>query len=256
MLRFLKAVRVLFWWAMFTSIASMLVFVAVLRHNTIPAWDEIAADTNISQQLSGKAASAVAKSRQSAVMVRSVGLNIFVGVSTMSGTYFTAKDKNYVITVEHGIQGPCWLVTVVHDNKLYSCREMIAVDKGNDYAIFEVEQIDNIRPLNIPKDLPKGTQWKRSYSLLNKIIYTGYPNVVGPLTLRGDVVGYTQYEQIYVFSHAYGGASGSGVFSDDGKYIGYVVAVDVGQTELGLDVLENIVIVNPSFNVDWRIVLD
>ena len=256
MLRFLKAVRVLFWWTMFTTIASMLVCLAVLRHNTMPSWGEIIADNNVSQQLSDNAAMAVKKSRESAVMVRSVGLNIFIGVSTMSGTYFTAKDKNYIITVQHGIQGPCWLVTVVHDGQMYSCQRMVAVDKHNDYVIFEVEQIENIRPLNIPKDLPKGIQWKRSYSLLNKIIYTGYPNVVGPLTLRGDVVGYTEYEQIYVFSHAYGGASGSGVFSDDGKYIGYVVAVDVGQTDLGIDVLENIVIINPSFNVDWRVVLD
>ena len=90
---------------------------------------------------------------------------------------------------------------------------------------------------------------------MNKIIYTGYPNLIGPLTLRGDVVGYTEQEQIYVFSHAYGGASGSGVFSVDGKYIGHVVAIDVGSTGMGVDVLENIVIVTPAFNIDWRVVL-
>ena len=70
------------------------------------------------------------------------------------------------------------------------------------------------------------------------------------------MVGYTEYEQIYIFSHAYGGASGSGVFSPTGKYIGYVVAIDVGQTDFGLDVLENIVIVNPAFNIDWRKILN
>lgn len=256
MLRFLKTIRILFWWSVFTSIASMLVFVAVLRHNTIPTWGDISSSTNISAQLPDKTATAVAKSRNSAVMVRSVGLNVFVGVSTMSGTYFTAKGKDYVITVHHGIHGPCWLVTVIYGDKMYSCKEMVVLDEINDYAIFEVEKINNIKPVRIPQDLPKGSQWKRSYSLLNKIIYTGYPNMVGPLTLAGDVVGYTQYEQIYVFSHAYGGASGSGVFSEDGKYIGYVVAVDVGRTEYGIDVLENVVIVNPSFNVDWRAVLN
>lgn len=255
MLKFLKAVRVLFWWGIFTSIASMLVFVAVLKHNTRPPWSEISSSTNISAHLSSNTAATVEKSRQSAVMVRSVGLNVFVGVSTMSGTYFTAKGKNYIITVQHGIQGPCWLITVIYNEEFYSCKQIIVADKMNDYVIFEVDQISDIKPVRIPQDLPRGSQWKRSYSLLNKIIYTGYPNIVGPLTLAGDVVGYTEYEQIYVFSHAYGGASGSGVFSEDGKYIGYVVAVDMGRTEYGIDVLENIVIVNPSFNVDWRAIL-
>ncbi len=94
------------------------------------------------------------------------------------------------------------------------------------------------------------------YTTLNNIVYTGYPNAIGPLTLRGDVVGYNDYEYFYVFSHAYGGASGSGVFTGNGKYIGHIVAIDVGTTELGVDILENIVIVVPAFNVDWSVVLN
>ena len=118
------------------------------------------------------------------------------------------------------------------------------------------EKIQNRIPIEIPKDLPRGNQWKKSYSLLNKIIYTGYPNTIGPLTLRGDVIGYGDNEFIYVFSHAYGGASGSGVFSRQGHYIGYVVAIDVGSTDLGVDVLENVVIVAPALNIDWTAVLN
>jgi V8-like Glu-specific endopeptidase len=70
------------------------------------------------------------------------------------------------------------------------------------------------------------------------------------------VVGYGHGETLYIFSHAYGGASGSGVFTENGKYIGYITAIDVGQTEWGIDVLENIVLVAPAFNVDWSAVLD
>ena len=70
------------------------------------------------------------------------------------------------------------------------------------------------------------------------------------------MVGYNENEYLYVFSHAYGGASGSGVFSKEGKYIGYIVAIDVGSTELGPDVLENIVIVAPSLNIDWASVIN
>ena len=111
-------------------------------------------------------------------------------------------------------------------------------------------------PIEIPKDLPRGNEWRKSYSILNKIIYTGYPNLTGPLTLKGDVVGYAGEELIYIFSHAYSGSSGSGVFSTNGKYIGMIMAIDVGENELGVTVLENIVIVTPAYKIDWSVVLN
>ena len=83
------------------------------------------------------------------------------------------------------------------------------------------------------------------------MFYTGYPNSTGPLTIAGSVVGYALGDFIYLDSFAWGGASGSGVFSSDGKFIGYILAIDIGQTEYGIDVLENIVIVVPAFKIDW-----
>ena len=187
-------------------------------------------------------------------MIRSTQMTFWAGTSTMSGTYFVANGNHYVITVHHGIHGPCWLVTIIHEDNYYSCKRYVEMDETNDYAIIEVDgPISSREPILIPQDLPLGDEWERSYSILNNIIYTGYPNTIGPLTLRGDVVGYGD-EYLYVFSHAYGGASGSGGFTKEGKYIGYVVAIDVGSTELGVDVLENIVIVAPTFNVDWSVV--
>jgi hypothetical protein len=52
-------------------------------------------------------------------------------------------------------------------------------------------------------------------------------------------------------SFAWGGSSGSGVFTHDGTLIGYVVALDIGVTEYGVDVLEDVVMVMPIFRVDW-----
>ena len=52
------------------------------------------------------------------------------------------------------------------------------------------------------------------------------------------------------------GSSGSGVFSTKGKYIGIVTAIDIGQTEFGVDILENVVLVTPVFKVDWSVILD
>lgn len=257
MLRFLKFVRYSFWTALIASIISAFVVVATLHSNVTPGWNEIAIDDNITSNISSTEFKAVNKSRTSAVKVQSMSINFFAGTSTMTGTYFVAEDRPYVLTVFHGIQGPCLLIMVSHNNQDYLCKEYVVMDEYNDYVIMELEEkIENRVPIKIPEDLPRGNQWKKSYSLLNKIIYTGYPNAIGPLTLRGDVIGYGDDEFIYVFSHAYGGASGSGVFSKEGKYIGYVVAIDVGSTELGVDVLENIVIVAPTLNVDWTAVLD
>ncbi len=257
MLRFLKLVRHAFWTTIAVAIISAFVVTATFQSNMTPSWKQISQDDNIDDSISSAEVKAISKSRTSAVKIRSMSINFFAGTSTMTGTYFVAKGKPYVLTVHHGIMGPCLLIMISHDDQDYLCKEYVVVDKYNDYIIMELEQeIENRIPIKIPEDLPRGSQWKKSYSLLNKLIYTGYPNAIGPLTLRGDVIGYGDDEFIYIFSHAYGGASGSGVFSKEGKYIGYVVAIDVGSTELGVDVLENVVIVASALNVDWTAVLD
>jgi hypothetical protein len=74
--------------------------------------------------------------------------------------------------------------------------------------------------------------------------------------LRGDVVGYLDSDYVYVFSYAYGGSSGAGVFTTKGKYIGFVTAIDVAPTYLGYQALENIVLVTPVFKVDWSVILN
>lgn len=252
MLNFLKFVRVAFWSIIFISMLMIFAGVSAYQSHMKPTWGEMTTDDNISAELGTREAMAVKLSRNSAVKLMSMSMNFFSGISTMSGTYFEANDKPYVLTVHHGIMGPCLLVIITHDEYRGDCKEYVVIDEVNDYVIMELaEKIPNRTPIKIPQDLPRGNEWKGSYSILNSIVYTGYPNTLGPLTLRGDVVGWNDNEYLYVFSHAYGGASGSGVFSKDGKYIGYIVAIDVGSTELGPDVLENVVIVAPALNVDW-----
>ena len=33
--------------------------------------------------------------------------------------------------------------------------------------------------------------------------------------------------------------------------MGYIVALDVGRTEYGMDVLENVILVVPHYRIDW-----
>jgi|6_EtaG_2_1085325.scaffolds.fasta_scaffold03165_2 hypothetical protein len=256
MLRFLKWVKIGFWGSTFTLIVTILAFVSVIAANSPASWEQITADNNISNEYTVEYRQAISKSRQSAVLVKSSNLSFWSGSSTMTGTYFVAQGRHYVITVYHGIHGPCWLLYVSHGSETQPCSRYVEVNEMHDYALIELAApLSNRSPIRIPDDLPRGPEWNTAYSILNNIIYTGYPNTVGPLTLKGDVVGYGDDEYLYVFSHAYGGSSGSGVFTREGKYIGYIVAIDVGETELGPDVLENIVIVAPAFNVDWGHVL-
>ena len=106
----------------------------------------------------------------------------------------------------------------------------------SDYAIIQIEEMKDRAPIRIPQDLPRNNQWIESYAIMNKLIYTGYPNVVGPLTIEGSVGGFADAEYIYMISYAWSGSSGSGVFDHRGKYVGYVVAIDVGQTEFGYQI--------------------
>ena len=61
---------------------------------------------------------------------------------------------------------------------------------------------------------------------------------------------------VYIKSYAWSGASGAGVFTSDGKLMGYVLALDVGQTEFGIDVLEDVVFVVPITFVRWDALRD
>ena len=254
--RFLKWVKVLFWAGLGAMVTLSIITAIAYEQYHFPTQTEIQDPTNISTEYSGDYQRTILKSRMSSVLI--VSGDFLSGMTaTQSATYFVANDTPYIITTAHGILGPCFLVAVSHEEETIGCTDYMIIDREADYAIIKIEdKFFNRTPIRIPEDLPLGKEWKKSYSILSKIIYTGYPNMVGPLTLKGDVVGYTGGELVYIFSHAYSGSSGSGVFSTDGKYIGMIMAIDVGQNELGVDVLENIVIVTPSFKIDWAVVLD
>lgn len=64
-------------------------------------------------------------------------------------------------------------------------------------------------------------------------------------------MGYSPDDYIYVNSYAWSGSSGSGVFSQRGDYIGFVLAIDVGPGFNGPTILENVVLVVPAYRVNW-----
>jgi hypothetical protein len=210
-------------------------------------------DIGISTELSYKEKRAASVSRDSAVRIISMSID-GSGLSSMSGTYLTALGRYYVLTVMHGIAGPCELTKVLVEDTYYGCVKYITVDTVHDYAIMEVEKIPTRTPVSIILDTPSlRRSMTNKLSVLSNVYYTGFPNTMGPFTVRGHVMGSDTFgsKNLYILSYAWMGASGSGVFDENSKLVGYIIALDVGRTEYGVQVLENVVMVGRSSNVDW-----
>tara|TARA_R110002020_G_scaffold451870_1_gene666060 strand:- start:207 stop:986 length:780 start_codon:yes stop_codon:yes gene_type:complete len=228
---------------------------SIIKQFSRPPSEEIGSLSNVSKVIPSSEFKVVLKSRLSAVRVLTISSDMLV-FSSASGTYFTHAGKYYVLTVNHGITGPCITTTIVVGSRNVSCIKYIELNVPFDYAIIQVEKIDELTPIALPNDLPKGDNWKKSLSVMSPTYYTGFPNSAeGPLTLSGYVIGYTHDDFLLIHSYGWAGSSGSGVFSEKGELIGYIIAIDVGQTEYGVDVLEDIVYVVPTFKIDWSVLI-
>jgi len=233
-------------------IGSFVVILGKTQTQSVPPSAEMRGPLPISEAYAVAEKRAIAKSSQSAVRVLSWSPHMG-NVSIASGTYFEHYGKHYVITVSHGLLAPtCELIQIETDGTVANCKNVVALDATTDYAILQVADIENRVPLRFPRDFVRTYRgWKKSVSILHPLIYTGYPNTIGPVTLGGKIMGVSPDEFIYLNSYAWSGSSGAGVFNMEGKFVGYIVAIDVGHTEYGFDVLENVILVVPHYQVDW-----
>ena len=180
--------------------------------------------------------------------VRVVSMELLEGnISTLSGTYFTYRDRFYVLSSAHGILSECKGLMAFHEQASSPCIQIVKLDKKVDYVIFEIEEMPDRTPIKVPAAL---ASWKKSYNLLDKTYYTGYPNSIGPTTWTGNISGFTG-DYLIVQTYAWRGASGSGVFDERGELIGVIMALDVGSTEFGYQILNSFVIVVPIWQMDF-----
>ncbi len=196
----------------------------------------------------------IKKSRDSAVQVISASPEQHVAMQ--SGTYVTFLDRHFILTTNHGIIGSCMFtkIYISHTDEFVGCGRFVELNAEVDYAIIEIEPLSSRTAIKIPDDLPrKHKEWKESFAVMNRLFYTGYPNSTGPLTISGESAGYNDGDHLYAISYAWSGSSGSGVFSQQGHYIGYVLAVDVGEGFASQPaVLENVVLIVPAFRINWE----
>jgi len=215
-----------------------------------PTEQEINEITNIGKNLSFKEKKAIIKSRSSAVQVMSADLTDG-GISALSGTYLTYKDNYFILTASHGVYDLCAFTQIAVDEKLYECRAFVLRDPQSDYIVIQVDEIIERTPVQIPRDIPQRGEWVRDLATQNAIYYTGYPNNGGPYTFAGRILAYSAADAVFIDSYGWSGSSGAGVFSASGNLIGWIMALEVGETYLGRQVLENFIWVIPLFKVDW-----
>jgi len=236
---------------------SFAVFYTHMVEHRIPTVPDLRALPTMASAYPVSSRVAINKSVSSAVRIISFSENAGE-VSVASGTYFRYGKNHYVLTVRHGLAAPsCDLIQIEVDGVLYPCESVIAQDDYHDYAILSTEEILNRKAIKFPGDfVTKFREWTQTVTPLAPLVYTGFPNTIGPVTLAGRVMGISADEYVYYNSYAWSGSSGSGVFNAKGKLMGYIVAIDVGRTEYGIDVLENVILVVPHYRVDWRPLLE
>ena len=98
-------------------------FVGFVFYSTISSYDvpyrhQIQKDDNVSKHYTVSHQKAIKKSRQSAVQLLSIEPSQGL-LSTFTGTYFESFGSYFVITVAHGIQGPCENTKVVYLGEFY-----------------------------------------------------------------------------------------------------------------------------------------
>lgn len=215
-----------------------------------PTEADINSITNVGSSLSSQESRAVIRSRHSAVLVMSMDM-AGGGISASSGTYITYKGKHFILTTSHGVGDHCVFTQVVLGEQMYDCKGYVLRDPQTDYIIFQIDPLPERIPVRIPVDIPHRQEWVTEIGTQNSVFYTGFPNQGGPYTFDGRVVGYTEGEAIFIDSYGWSGSSGSGVFSHSGNLIGWVMALEVGDTYFGRQVLENFIWVIPLFKIDW-----
>ena len=140
---------------------------------------------------------------------------------------------------------------IVVGENLYGCKALVLSDPQADYIIIQVDKIAELTAVRIPTDTPRRQEWVTNLATQNTVYYTGYPNQGGPYTFDGRIVAYNEDEALFVDSYGWSGSSGAGVFSAQGNLIGWIMALDIGETIFGRQVLENFIWVIPLFEVNW-----
>ena len=158
-----------------------------------------------------------------------------------SGTLFKIRGRNIVITAAHVVDGHQHMQIIGRANESVM-GTVIYVDPNYDFAMITIPDMISVEPMRFRP--------YRGDVIGKDVAYTGHPAHHELLTVRGRVAGVDRSSNmILMHSYAWMGASGSCVFTLDGKLVGVLVAVDVGRYD-GRQIVEDIVWLTPISEID------
>ena len=173
------------------------------------------------------------RSRETSVKIYVLNDN---SVGHGSGTYIEYRGHYFVLTAYHVTQSGQNIIGELGDFILPLTP--FVHNETSDIAILSAPKYPDAKPLSlrlVDQDKIKIGQ---------RVLYTGYPNLTGPLTIYGTVAGFSVTNSIILQSYAWGGASGSAVLDYKGRVIGVVNGIEVVTNMMGIPTEnENVILI-------------
>ena len=177
-------------------------------------------------------------------MTRAASVKVLTKVGHGTGTYFKYRGRHIVITASHVTKrSQAFIVVDRFGNKRLG--SLIYADPSADFSVILIPAFDKIRP--IPLKVPQ-------YNPLNEIdrsvIFSSYPGSQTLRTVRGRISG-VEGPYVVLYSTAWPGSSGAGVFDEKGNFVGVLFALTITSFNKAPVLLESMVWVEPYNNISW-----
>mgnify|MGYP003658864662 FL=1 len=181
------------------------------------------------------------QTRMATHRVYSIDMDSMVGVGT--GTVFDFEGTTIVLTAAHVVAAPNARVSIEVNGEFYSC-EIVYFDRIADLAVLVPEFTTRLHPL------PWRLTPAREMGIYDEVSYVGVQNNDAKLSVKGYISAVSEKGDYYLHSYAWSGASGSSVYDKNGKLLGVLIAIALGEGPIGMPVaIEDVVVVVPIWKL-------
>ena len=182
------------------------------------------------------------RTRQASVKVKSI-----LQGGHGSGTYMVAYGRRIVATAAHVVRNESTMLIEGRKDEAV-IGKVVYVNHDVDLAFLVVPEMKTRTAVRYRPQL------RYNETLVGtNLTYTGFPSHHDLLTIRGYVAA-LEHNMIVANMFGWFGSSGSGVFDDQGRYVGCVSGIDMGRFGGGYRIpIEEIVWVAPITSIDQEI---
>tara|TARA_R110002072_G_scaffold35911_5_gene105763 strand:+ start:98 stop:712 length:615 start_codon:yes stop_codon:yes gene_type:complete len=170
------------------------------------------------------------------------------GVGHGSGAYVDYRGKHYVLTAHHVIEDAL-SVMVMDEGGAHNAFVLIE-SKEKDLAFLALErEVDK-------NSIPLATIKRVDPKVFENVMYTGFPNLTGPLTIQGIISGYSEDGSLILQSYAWMGASGSVILNEKGQIVGVLNGIELARGISGEYVANSTIVLANQVPVSVLEILD